>query len=98
MTQADPEQALAFAAEAAAEAERAEELREELRWSVKPGDPEREERLAAQLSALDEVMRPVRSVLGRLAWSPLPEKADRALRSASAEVQYQRKQLKKMRR
>lgn len=99
MAQSDDTAILTAAEKAVEAAGRAEELRHELRWSVKPGDSDREGRIAACLLELRDVMEPVRSYLGRLAWPPpTPPEVERALRAASAEVQYQRKQLKKMRR
>lgn len=76
----------------------AEDLRKELRWTADPADPERQRRIEDAILALDVAMRPVRAALGSLAWHPAPPKVESSLRAASAEVQYQRKQLKKMRR
>lgn len=72
--------------------------REDLRWSSKPGDDEREGAIAAALGQIDDAMRPIRHYLGRLSWDPIPESSERPLRESSGRLQYERKQLKKMRR
>ena len=74
--------------------------REEMRWTDPPGSPHREDRIKERLDALREAMGPLRSIIGTLFWNPTPEAARRAdeLRGLSVDVQYQRKQLQKMRR
>lgn len=95
MTHAD----MLDAAESATRAAQgAEALREELRHSVAPDDPDRAARIEEALDNLRIAMTPVRSAIGKLSWEPGPAPVEKALRTASAYVQYQRKQLKKMRR
>lgn len=89
------------AAEAATRtAEGAEALRAELRWNTATDEPDRQEKIERMLDALTLVMVPLRSAIGRFAggWAEAPEGVEDALRTASRYVQYQRKQLKKMRR
>lgn len=70
--------------------------REDIRRTQKPGDPDREVRLDKILAEIDDAMKPVRSAIGAIAWG----KADfeDQLRSVSQDLQYERRQLKKMRR
>lgn len=72
-------------------------LRKRLRQSTKPGDATRERDIERALRSLDDAMRPIRRWIGRLPWDPQPEEQDRALRDVSQRLQYERKQLKKMR-
>lgn len=84
------------AGEAAAEDVRL--TRERLRRTEKPGTPDREEALEQALGEIDTAMRPIRSLLGKVVWEPVPEEQEDALRAASKQLGYERKQLKKMRR
>lgn len=70
--------------------------REDIRRTQKPGDPDREVRLEKIIADIDEAMKPVRSAIGAIAWG----KADfeEELRTVSQALQYERRQLKKMRR
>lgn len=85
-------------AEAQAEAETAHALRKRLRWRSKPGTAKRERDIDRRLRAIDAAMKPLRSHIGKLAWHPLPDDLEKALRETSASLQAERKQLKKMRR
>lgn len=76
----------------------AREFRETVRWRVKPEDEARQSHIDALLDQIDDAMKPLRSHIGRLVWEPRPDAEDRALREASALLQYERRQLKKMRR
>lgn len=78
--------------------EQSDSLRRELRRSSKPGDARREERLEIQIRAINEVMEDVRSLVAKSLWDAFPEKLEQDLRDVSARLQYQRRQLKKMRR
>lgn len=73
-------------------------LRENLRWEVPPGDETREAQITEHLALIDEAMKPIRSTIGRLAWITLRGVDEQRLRVASQALQYERKQLKKMRR
>ncbi len=86
------------AEQAVAAGHRAEELRQELRHAVATDDPERAARIDAAIEDLRVAMVPVRSAMGHLGRDPGPSNIDTAVRASSAYVQYQRKQLKKMRR
>lgn len=90
---------LAAAEEAALAAKRAEDLRAELRWETDRDEPDRIARIEAALVELSDVMVPLRSAIGRFAggWATAPAGVEDTLRTTSAYVQYQRKQLKKMR-
>lgn len=94
-----PEELLRSAEKATEAGQAAEELRAELRWSAPVGDLDRERRIEFHLEALADVMAPLRSAIGRFAggWAKAPDGVEDVLRTASAYVQYQRKQLKKMR-
>lgn len=92
------EDMLNAAEKATVAAQGARDLREELRWSVAPDDPDRAARIEECLENLRVAMVPVRSGIGSFAWHAAPPKVEDALRDASAFVQYERKQLKKMRR
>ncbi len=81
-----------------AEADRSNALRKKLRWRSKPGNMKRERDIGRRLSAIDVAMKPLRAHIGRLAWEPLPDDLDEALRETSRALQTERKQLKKMRR
>lgn len=85
-------------AEAQRVAEDAQALREDLRWSVKPGTTDRQRAIGHQLDAIDRAMKPIRSRIGGLIAHPLPAADERRLRQVSKGLQYERKQLKKMRR
>jgi hypothetical protein len=85
-------------AEGQAEAATANELRKRLRWRAKPGSAKRERDIERRLRAIDAAMKPLRAHIGRLAWEPLPDATDNALRETSHALQSERKQLKKMRR
>ena len=67
-----------------------------MRRSHKPGTKERERIIERTLRSLDDAMRPIRSAIGRLAWRP--DEHEDELRAVSEAMQYERKQLKKMRR
>jgi hypothetical protein len=76
--------------------EQARLAREDLRKTYKPGTKERERVIEKTLRAIDEAMRPIRSAIGRIAWGAT--EYEDALREISSLLQYERKQLKKMRR
>lgn len=83
--------------EALAVAEEAEAVRQDLRWNVKPGTDEREQLIDQTLEMIRVAMIPIRSMMGSAVWgkAPLPEAT---IADASERLQYQRKQLKKMKR
>lgn len=87
---------LQAAANAARTAEYANTLRAELRGRTTPTDPERVEQIDAMLEQLRLAMIPVRSLIGKQVWEPIPSHEEKALRDASAACQYERRQLKKM--
>lgn len=72
-------------------------LRGRLRYTVAKGDAGRERDIAAALDRLRVAMEPIRSLRGRVLWEPMPSEQERALRAVSEALQYERKQLKKMR-
>lgn len=61
-----------------------------------PAAGDRRASLQESLEQIDSAMKPLRSHIGRLAWEPVPEKLERRLRKTSQELQYERKQIKKM--
>jgi hypothetical protein len=83
--------------EADATADEAEAVRQDLRWNVKPGSEEREALIDKTLEAIRVAMIPIRSLMGKAVWgkADVPEKD---ILAASERLQYQRKQLKKMKR
>lgn len=83
-------------AEQAAEAARL--VREDLRWNSEPGDTERERTIRAQLEKLRKAMAPIRSAIGKLIWDDACADREGDLRRVSAALQYNQKQLKKMKR
>jgi len=93
-----PDDCMDASALAVAGADTAAGVRRGLRQASTPGAAEREQEIALALDGIDRVMRPIRSMRGKLVWEPMPSKAERALAEASARCQYERKQLKKMRR
>lgn len=68
-----------------------------MRYEMAKGDPTRERAIEGALELIDEAMKPLRSMIGKLLWDPQPEEQDQALRAVSKRLQYERKQLKKMR-
>ena len=70
--------------------------REDIRRTQKPGDPDREERLDSILDEIDAAMKPVRSAIGAIAWGR--SEFEDQLRAVSQDLQYERRQLKKMKR
>lgn len=72
-------------------------LRGRLRHQTKRGDPGREHDLHQALDAVDDAMKPIRALIGKIPWDPPPSEQEDALRDVSARLQYERKQLKKMR-
>lgn len=94
----DPDQAERDIAAALTEAQTSNALRTRLRWRAKPGSAKRERDIARRLDAIDAAMKPLRSHIGKLHWHPVSDDLETRLRSASAQLQHERKQLKKMRR
>lgn len=78
-------------------AEHARETREDLRWKSKRTDHDRQVRIDAAMEEIRYSMAPIRAEIGRLVWEPIPNEQERALRAVSRTLQYERKQLKKMR-
>lgn len=72
--------------------------RAENRWKVKADDPDRQAALGSILDQIDDVMVPLRSHIGRLIWEPVQQELETRLREVSTGLQYERRQLKKMRR
>lgn len=79
-------------------ADAAAKARQDLRRSTKPGNADREQKLDDQIRQINEVMEDVRSLVAKSLWDAFPEKLEQDLRDVSARLQYQRRQLKKMRR
>lgn len=74
----------------------AELVRQDLRWNVKPGTPEREDTINHHLELIRLAMVPIRAWIGRAVWGQVKAADEAALREVSDQLQYQRKQLKKM--
>lgn len=74
----------------------ARDTRERLRRDTTPGDPERESELSATLHRIDRAMGPIRSHIGRLVNVVIPRKQEVTLRQLSHDLQYERRQLRKM--
>ena len=83
--------------QAHAVADEAEALRQDLRWNVKPGTDEREELIDKALEMIRLAMVPIRSAMGKAVWGKA-DAAESEIQRASERLQYQRKQLKKMKR
>lgn len=85
--------------DARAAARHALSLRTALRRNTVPGSKKREDKIRVELERLSKAMAPVRSLIGQLPYRD-DINATRAeqLRAASAQLQYERRQLKKMRR
>ena len=79
-------------------ADEAQRLRQDLRWNVKPGEADREQAIEACLEKIRLAMVPIRSAMGLAAWGKVTKAAEAKLRDASARLQYERRQLKKMQR
>jgi hypothetical protein len=60
--------------------------------------PQRVKRLEAAIDAINLAMKPIRSLIGKTTWEPLPTAIEDDLRSVSRQLQYERRQLKKMQR
>lgn len=76
----------------------AEASRQDLRWNVKPGDPDRETQIAGLLEDIRLAMIPIRRAMGQASAGLITEATERQVREASARLQYERRQLKKMQR
>jgi hypothetical protein len=76
----------------------AQALREDTRWKQRPGDPEREALIVEMLEKLRLAMVPIRSYIGRARYDAYSPNTEAQLSRASVRLQYERKQLKKMRR
>ena len=76
----------------------AHETRKRLRRSTTPGQRGRERDLNEAIVAINDAMEPIRSIIGKATWTPLPENLEAQVRETSAYLQYERRQLKKMRR
>lgn len=76
-------------------ADQSREWREGARHRTKRG-AERDAVIRGHLSRLSEAMEPIRSAIGRLFYEPLEHGLELRLRDASANLQYERRQLKKM--
>lgn len=76
----------------------AQAVREETRWSAPKSDLFRAQALAVEIERLGAVMQPIRREIGRIAWSEdsFPPDMEANLRAVSQQIQYERKQLKKM--
>jgi polyhydroxyalkanoate synthesis regulator phasin len=73
-------------------------LRDELAKNSTPGTSDREQKLEAKIRQIDEAMRPIRSMIGRLPHVEISADVESSLRVTSANLQYERRQLKKMQR
>jgi hypothetical protein len=78
-------------------ADDAEALRQDLRWNVKPS-ADRTKQIENMLESIRVVMVPIRSAIGRAQFGQIAPSIEARLREVSDRLQYQRKQLKKMRR
>jgi hypothetical protein len=76
----------------------AEASRQDLRWNVKPGDPDRETQLSGLLEDIRLAMVPIRRAMGLASAGRLPAASEEKARAASERLQYERRQLKKMQR
>lgn len=79
-------------------ADAAEALRQDLRWTVKPGDSDRDKQITDMLVKIRDAMEPIRSAVGRAVWGQVTASVAEKLSEVSERLQYERKQLKKMRR
>lgn len=83
---------------------RSADFRKQRRRNSKPGNKRREKELERLLDDINRAMEPVRSFIGRLQHTPktaatvITPEQEAALRDVSKDLQYQRRQLKKMRR
>jgi len=68
-----------------------------LRRKLKRDHSGRQEAIAAILEAIDAAMKPIRSISGRMNWQAFPEDLCEAVPEVSSSLQYERRQLKKMR-
>jgi hypothetical protein len=83
---------------AEAVAEEAFKLRKRFRATVSPSNAERQRDIERAIEAINVAAQPVRSAIGRSLFRRLPSDLDLQLRAISQRLQYERKQLKKMRR
>ena len=78
-------------------AREANRARAELRWRQSPGSTERQGRIHSLLTQINAAMQPIRSAIGTLAWGGQEAaRYEDDLRDVSQQLQYERKQLKKM--
>lgn len=76
---------------------KAEKWRAQVRHKVKPS-PHRTAKIDDLIEEIDKAMKPIRSAIGSLLWHAEYRPHEQELRDVSQRLQYQRKQLKKMRR
>lgn len=69
-----------------------------LRRTTSPGQDSREKKIEGLLREINYAMEPVRSLIGKALREPLPGNAEDEIRELSQALQYERRQLKKMRR
>lgn len=73
-------------------------VRKAHRRTTKPGSGKRQKDIAYAITKINHAMRELRQLIGKLPWEVhSPAKAER-VRTVSRELQYERRQLKKMRR
>lgn len=72
--------------------------RQGLRWRSSPTDAGRQKAIADAIEDINDAMADIRSARAWVVWHPVPEADEDALRAVSRDLQYERKQLKKMQR
>jgi hypothetical protein len=75
-----------------------EAARSHLRRRTRPGEENREARLALYITALHDAMAPIRSQIGKIPYGSVAPRDEVILRDVSKRLKYERKQLRKMQR
>ena len=91
-----PEQVKNAVAEAQEAIESSRQRRAHLRRKTKKTDAHRQMLLQSEVDRLVEVMRPLRSTMGRIAYMDLNPKAEALVRQTSRAVQLERQKVNKM--
>jgi len=91
-----PEQVKIAVAEAQEAIESSRQRRAHLRRKTKKSDAHRQMLLRSEVEQLEQVMRPLRSTMGRIAYLDLNPKAEALVRTTSRAVQLERQKLHKM--
>ena len=79
-------------------AKHANDTRANLRRRTPVASPPRERALADEIDRLHEAMAPIRSCIGHFPYEDVGERDEQAIRKASADLKYERKQIRKMQR